>query len=33
MFAEDLNLKIGGEVELNCVLADYFVNSFQWIKG
>jgi len=36
MFAEESDLKIGGErefvlsneIKLNCVLADYFVNSF-----
>ena len=35
MFVEDSDLKIGGEreIKLNRVLADYFVNSFHWIKG
>jgi len=43
MFVEDSDLKISGEraeicavdetVKLNCVLADYFVNSFHWIKA
>ena len=42
MFVEDSDLKIRGEraeicafdeIKLNCVLADFFVNSFHWIKG
>ena len=42
MFFEDSHLKIRGEragicavdeIKLNRVLADYFVNSFHWIKG
>ena len=33
---EDSDLKISGErdeIKLDRVLADYFVNSFHWIKG
>jgi len=36
MFVEDSDLKIRGEWSGICavgVLADYFVNSFHWIKG
>ena len=42
MFVEDSDLKIRGEragicavdeIKLNRILADYFVNSFHWIKG
>ena len=41
MFVENSDLKIGGErvfcavdeIKLDRVLADYFVDSFHWIKG
>ena len=37
VFAEDSNLKIGGEREfvlsMNRIFANYFVNSFHWVKG